>query len=59
MHGTGVKITDAQQAKIYNMYKNTKLKLLKTTTVYVILARHEGLPEDDVLTSKRVAANHM
>ena len=30
MHGTGVKITDAQQAKIYNMYKNTKLRLLKT-----------------------------
>jgi hypothetical protein len=30
MHGTGVKITEAQQAKICNSYKNTKLMLLKT-----------------------------
>ena len=29
MHGTCIKITEAQQAKMYN-YKNTKLKLLKT-----------------------------
>ena len=26
MHGTGVKIIDDQQAKIYNAYKNSKLK---------------------------------
>ena len=25
----------------------------------LVLARHEGLPEGDVLTSKNVAANHM
>jgi len=30
MHGETVKFTDAQQAKPYNNYKNTKLKLLKT-----------------------------
>jgi hypothetical protein len=29
-HGTAIKITNAQQAKLYNNYKNTKLKLLKT-----------------------------
>ena len=28
-------------------------------TIYVILARHEELPEDDVLTSKHVGADHM
>jgi hypothetical protein len=31
MHGkTTIKIIDAQQAKLQNIYKNTKLKLLKT-----------------------------
>jgi hypothetical protein len=30
MHGTTIKIIDAQQAKLRNTYKNTKLKLLKT-----------------------------
>jgi len=30
MHVTCIKITEAQQAKICNNYKNTKLKLLKT-----------------------------
>ena len=30
MHGETVKFTGAQQAKLYNIYKNTKLKLLKT-----------------------------
>ena len=29
------------------------------STIYIILARHEELHEDDVLTSKHVAANHM
>ena len=33
--------------------------VLSRSTIYVILARHEGLPEDDVLTSKHVGANHM
>jgi hypothetical protein len=28
-------------------------------TLYVILARHEELHEDDVLRSKRVVANHV
>jgi len=30
MHGMNIEITEAQQAKIYNIYKNIKLKLLKT-----------------------------
>ena len=30
MHGETVKFTGTQQAKPYNIYKNTKLKLLKT-----------------------------
>ena len=30
MHGETVKLIDAQQAKYYNIYKNTKLKLMKT-----------------------------
>jgi hypothetical protein len=30
MKGTCVKLIDAQQTKIYNNYKNTKLKLPKT-----------------------------
>jgi hypothetical protein len=29
MHGTGVEIIEAQQAKICKYYKNTRLKLLK------------------------------
>jgi hypothetical protein len=33
MRGTTVKIIDAQQAKLHNNYKNTKLKLLKTNAV--------------------------
>jgi hypothetical protein len=32
MHGMHIKIIQAQQAKIYNIYRNTKLKLLKTNT---------------------------
>ena len=32
MHDTDVKIIDTQQAEIYNMYKNTKLKLLQANT---------------------------
>jgi hypothetical protein len=30
MHGETIKVIDAQQAKYCNIYKNTKLKLLKT-----------------------------
>jgi len=30
MHGATIKIVSAQQAKLNNNYKNTKLKLLKT-----------------------------
>jgi len=30
MHGKGIKIIKAQQTKIHNNYKNTRLKLLKT-----------------------------
>jgi len=30
MHGENLKWTDARQAKVCNIYKNTKLKLLKT-----------------------------
>ena len=33
--------------------------ILSRPTIYVILARHKGLPEDDVLTLKHVGANHM
>ena len=29
MHGAAMKIVNAQQAKLNNNYKNTKLKLLK------------------------------
>jgi hypothetical protein len=29
MHGTYIKLIEAQQAIMYNIYKNTKLKLLK------------------------------
>jgi hypothetical protein len=36
MHGATTKIIDAQQAKLRNTYKNTKLKLLKKS---VTLAR--------------------
>jgi len=31
MHGATIKIVDAQQARLYNSYKNTKCKLLRTT----------------------------
>ena len=33
--------------------------ILSRSTIYVILAKHKGLPEDDLLTSKYVGANHM
>ena len=33
--------------------------ILSRSTIYVILARHEELPEDDLLTLKHVGANHM
>ena len=36
-----------------------KNSILSRSTIYVILTTHEEFPEDDVLTSKHVAANHM
>ena len=33
MHGGNLKLIDARQAKVCNVYKNTKLKLLKTNAV--------------------------
>jgi len=33
MHGATIKIINAQQARLNNIYKNTKLKLLKTNAV--------------------------
>jgi hypothetical protein len=33
MYGTTIKIIDAQQAKLRNSYKNTKLKLIKSVTL--------------------------
>ena len=42
---------------LHILYFNNSI--LSGSTIYVILARHEELPEDDVLTSKHVAANHM
>jgi len=30
MHGETIKFVSVQQAKLYNIYKNTKLKLLET-----------------------------
>ena len=35
MHGTRTKIIEAQQGKVYNNYKNTRLKLLKTNAVFL------------------------
>jgi hypothetical protein len=36
MHGTYIKIVDGQQAKMSNIFTNTKLKLLKTGVFYEI-----------------------
>jgi len=36
MHGETFKFVNAQQAKLYNLYKNTKLNLLKKVHVLVI-----------------------
>ena len=33
MHGVTMKIIEAQQAKLCNIYKNTRLKLLKTKCI--------------------------
>jgi hypothetical protein len=49
MHGTTIKITDVQQAKLCNNYKNTKLKLLQTNEairfnkICRMVARHSAL----------------
>ena len=42
---------------LYILYFNNSI--LSRSTIYVILARQEILPEDDALTSKHVGVNHM
>jgi hypothetical protein len=37
MHGGTIKIIDSQQARLRNNYKNTKLKLLKTNAMNIII----------------------
>jgi len=37
MHSTTVKIIEAQQAKLRNTCKNTKLKLLKEHLSYILM----------------------
>jgi hypothetical protein len=44
-------------SKLFILYLN--ISILSRTTAYGILARHEGLPEDDVLTWKHVGTNDM
>ena len=34
MHGTTIKVVNAQQPKLHNIFKNTKLKLLKTNAIW-------------------------
>ena len=66
MHGTYIKTAETQQAKLHNVYKNTKLKLLKTNaamwynkicraqTTYLQRCTTLELPEDDTNVSKHV-----
>ena len=51
--------TDDYTILIFLLHVITYNSILLISKIYVILARHKGLPEDDVLTSKHVAANHM
>jgi len=37
MHGERIKIINAQQAKLYNNFKNTKCKLLRTNAAIQIM----------------------
>jgi hypothetical protein len=55
IHGTTIKIIDAQQAKLRNSHKNTKLRLLKLKCNFS-KNRHR-LPEDGPDGPKRVGAN--
>jgi len=41
MHGAKIKMVSAQQAKLNNNYKNTRLNLLKTNGLTVTLARNK------------------
>jgi hypothetical protein len=64
MRGTYVKIIQAQQAKICNYYKNTKLKLLKTNAAIwfnkITYVTWQGinceLPEDDTIVLTHLGA---
>ena len=47
----------AVYTSVLMLYFNNSI--LSRSTMYVILARREELPEDDVLTSKHVGANRM
>jgi hypothetical protein len=53
MHGTTIKIIEAQLAKLRNSYKNTKLKLLKTNAAghTVHGTRYTQQPETHVATT--------
>jgi len=42
MHGETLKFVNAQQAKPYNIYKNTKLKLLKSS-VFMYFSTEIGI----------------
>ena len=50
MRGETVKFTTAQQAKPYNIYKNTNLKLLKKIPLYGSI-RYAGTTLCDLNTS--------
>ena len=49
--------------KDYHFILHTSLyfnkSILSRSTIYVILARQKGLPEEGILMSKHVGANHM
>ena len=69
MHGANIKIISAQQARICNIYKNTKLKLLKTNAAiwfnkmykmkqlklsYIQFKTRDKTPQDRKTTSNAV-----
>jgi hypothetical protein len=50
MHGTYIKIIDSQQVIMYNIYKNTKLKLLKNNAA----VRYNTICKAKQLTAKYI-----
>jgi hypothetical protein len=59
MHGkTKIKIIDAQQAKLHNNYKNTKLKLLKTNAGVWFNKMRRIKQSPTTSTSKLKGINH-